>query len=169
MTLCYKTIRIYSVNDSKLVFELSIGDVINDGFPRLCGSIVARDLKYNLLDAIVFKQGILMVLAVNSPPNDQLDFYLAYVSEQTIRGGRRRVDYMFRIDVPEHLSILSPFHESSLPSVTLHVPSGNECTVVFPRFVLLISSIAQESRNIIREEFNDFLLGVGESFVFVYC
>jgi hypothetical protein len=63
--------------------------------------------------------------------------------------------------VPEHLEILAPFHESSLPKVSLHVPNADECAIVFPRFVLLISNIANSNRSVIREEFDDFLLGVG--------
>lgn len=161
MTLFHKNIRIYSVTDTKLIFEMSVSDILNDGFSRLLGTTISRDFKFNLLDAIIYKQGILMVLAVNTPPNENLDFYVAYVSEKSIKT-RRRVDYIFQIEVPEHLSILSPFHESSLPHVTLHMPNEDECAIVFPHFVLLISNIAQSNRNVIREEFQDFLLGVGE-------
>jgi hypothetical protein len=161
MTLFYKSIRIYSVTDTKLVFELPISEVIGDGLSRLIGITPTRDLKYNLLDAIVYEQGILMVLSVNMPPNEKLDFYLAYVSDQSAKT-RRRVEYMFKIDVPDHLSIMSPFHNDNLPRVTLHVPENNECAVVFPQFVLLISKISNSNRNVIREEFDDFLLGVGK-------
>jgi hypothetical protein len=85
MTLYHKSIRIYSVNETRLIFDLAISEVINDGLGRALGMQLPRDFKYNLLDAIIYKKGILMILAVSTPPQDQLDFYLAYVSEQSIK------------------------------------------------------------------------------------
>lgn len=85
MTLYHKSIRIYSVNETRLIFELAISEVINDGLGRTLGMTLSRDLKYNLLDAIVYNKGILMILAVSTPPQEQLDFYLVYVSEKSIK------------------------------------------------------------------------------------
>lgn len=84
MTLYHKSIRIYSVNETRLLFELNITDIINDGL-RLLGTQLPRDFKYNLLDAIVYKSGILMVLAISNSSQQELDFYFAYVSEQSIK------------------------------------------------------------------------------------
>lgn len=175
MVLFHKMIRIHSVTGTKLLLELALSEVVAEGLGRLFGSRLSSELKYNLLDAIVYKKGILMILATNAPQQDKLDFFLIYISEKSIKASlvpnvhdyilfqtRRRVEYIFQIEMPETVSFLAPYHESSLPKVTLHVPNIDECAVVFPCFVLLISDIEQNNRNIIREEFNDTLLGVGK-------
>ncbi|KAI6197809.1 hypothetical protein M3Y94_01268600 [Aphelenchoides besseyi] len=156
--LFYKSIRIYSVNESRLIHECNLSDFVNNALVPLISSPLPKDLKYHLLNATVYENGLLLIVAVNVPPSEMLDFYLFYITSESF-GQRRTVQNCIKIPVPPHLQILSPFHESSLPRVLLNIPKADECAVIFPNFVILITNPTDREPTTILEEFNDSLLG----------